>query len=345
MVNYFMKLALIFLILPFINLQALEHILISENQSRVIKVSGLKRVSVANEKIAKIRAVPPNEFLIIGKKSGKTTVQVWLENGKEDTYEITVIKKNLSNTLTDSEEVQVIRINLEFVEIDVTNRKDTGILLPNVIELSTEAGYNQTQNLSYSINASIAKTTIAQMISDGSGRVVANPTIFVRLGEEASFHAGGEFPVISGGERYGTYYKKVEWKPYGLTVKIRPESADMVTLSSDIEVEISERDSSINIEGVPGFIKRKMTTKMLSGHDESVILSGLRKRNASNESTKTPILSFIPIIGPIFFSKNSVFDGETELIMIMTLGFKGRLLEQAEIENVRNKISDVKPTN
>lgn len=304
-----MKILLVFFLSSYLKADDSYRILIAENQSRIIKVDRLKRISVANENIVKVRAVPPHEFLVIGKKPGKATVQIWTEDGKEISYEITVVKRHLPNTLNGFEEEEVIRITLEFIEIYVTNKKEIGILLPNIIEVSTQANFNG--SFSYSLNSSIAKTTIAQIIAEGLGRVLANPTIYVRLGEEATFHAGGEFPVMNGGERYGTYYKKIDWKPYGLTVKIKPESADMVTLSSDVDVEFSERDSSTNVDGVPGIIKRKITTKMLSEHDESVILSGLRKKTISNESSKTPILAFIPIIGPIFFSKNNSFDGDS----------------------------------
>ena len=59
------------------------------NQSKVIEMSGLTRVAIANPEIADVMVVSSYEFLLVGKGTGKTTLQVWADNGLS-TYEVEV---------------------------------------------------------------------------------------------------------------------------------------------------------------------------------------------------------------------------------------------------------------
>nr|WP_320145274.1 pilus assembly protein N-terminal domain-containing protein [uncultured Anaeromusa sp.] len=59
------------------------------NQSKVIEMSGLTRVAIANPEIADVMVVSGYEFLLVGKGTGKTTLQVWADNGLS-TYDVEV---------------------------------------------------------------------------------------------------------------------------------------------------------------------------------------------------------------------------------------------------------------
>jgi Flp pilus assembly secretin CpaC len=67
---------------------------------------------------------------------------------------------------------------------------------------------------------------VNHLVKEGWAKIVANPELYVRLGEEANFHSGGEFPVSTITENYGHSRKHIEWKPWGLTAKVKPLSND-----------------------------------------------------------------------------------------------------------------------
>ena len=160
----------------------------------------------------------------------------------------------------------------------------------------------------------------------------------MRLGEEAVFHSGGEFPVAtSTAENSGRNYRHIEWKGYGLTAKVLPQSVDRIHISSDINLEISELISSQNIEGIPALNRRSLKTKMSSLDGETVILSGLVKQNSKKEKEGVPFLSSIPLIGPLFFTKTSEGSEQTELLMAVTFSMTTKAKENATQQTFKEK--------
>lgn len=317
-----------------------KNVLIGKNMSQTLVVENLKRVAVANAKIAKARAVPPNKILLTGKKPGKTMVRAWSKDGNETAFSITVLPSHLDEPKRGGGDV--VRVALEFVEVDTTTSERFGIRWPDMLEAragaTMQGAMNSTTGLNYSVTFSSAKGFIEQLVSEGWAHVLARPNLYVRLGEQVIFHSGGEFPVTSSSEKFGTYYRRVDWKPFGLTVKIRPESADRLNLSSDIEIDISERSSHVSTEGIPALTKRKLVTKMNSRHGETVILSGLIRQMTSKSQEGIPWLSSIPIIGWIFFSRKKEFRQGSEVLLAMTLSFKTQARHQLELEEARERL-------
>ena len=142
-----------------------------------------------------------------------------------------------------------------------------GIRWPDAIHFSAGGsvlGDGTTTGLNYSASFSSAQGWLQHLIHEGWARILASPDLYVRLGEEASFHSGGELPVPTSSENYGRYQRHVEWKPFGITVTVRPRSGDWFHISSDIRVEISELNSSVSVEGIPSLTRRNLETKMNS---------------------------------------------------------------------------------
>lgn len=66
---------------------------VSMNESRYVQEPGLSRVAVGNPEIADVQLLSAREFLLVGKKSGSTTLLVWGANGRQE-YLVTVTGEN-----------------------------------------------------------------------------------------------------------------------------------------------------------------------------------------------------------------------------------------------------------
>ena len=57
---------------------------VSVNESRYVQEAGLSRVAVGNPEIADVQLLSAREFLLVGKKSGSTSLLVWGANGRQE---------------------------------------------------------------------------------------------------------------------------------------------------------------------------------------------------------------------------------------------------------------------
>jgi type II secretory pathway component GspD/PulD (secretin) len=293
------------------------HLRVGANET--IRVVGLKRVAIARSAIARVRAVPPDQVLITAVKPGRTMVRAWTKMGAELVYPIVVEPEEGAWLST-----QVIHVSLEFLELSAQHRGQLGIHWPDAIQFSLGGSAQGGANLSglnFVGSFSTARGLISLLLKEGWARVLAHPELYVRLGELASFHSGGEIPISTTSEDYGRFHRNVEWKPYGLSVKVRPHSSDGRAIRSDIQIEVSEAGPAVSADQLPSLSKRALDTKMESADGETVLLSGLLREFQAHEKSKTPGLSGLPIVGGLFFQDKNEQREKNEVLMAMTLSF------------------------
>ncbi len=304
-----------------------------------VKLPGVSRVAVGNSKILRVKAIPPSTLLFTGLAVGKTTVRAWTGNGKEFEYVVRVVPQNMDNDLAPQDRGTVVKVALEFLELDFALGKTLGIQWPDSLPFSGVgqlAGTSMTTGLNYEATFGTAKGWIRHMQKEGWAKILANPELYVRLGEQAVFHSGGELPISSDSQSFGSVIRKIEWKKFGITAKVRPQSVDLVHMNGDIDLEISEPDPSRGIDGIPAITKRNLLTKINSIDGETVILSGLVKRETTHEKNSIPILGSIPLLGALF-SSNTDSDNETELLMAVTFSVSTKSREDEKIDKFKNK--------
>lgn len=308
--------------------------------SQTLRVSHLVRAAVANAKVAKVKAIPPSSLLITAMQPGKTMVRYWNDKGEERACEVTVLPPELFEQFGERAFDDVVKISLEFLEMDGALSRHIGIRWPDAIHFSAGGslfGDGATTGLNYSATFSSAQGWIQHLVHEGWANILANPDIYVRLGEEASFHSGGEFPVPTSSENYGRYQRHIEWKPFGITVAVRPRSGDRFHISSDIHVEISELNSSVSVEGIPSITKRNLDTKMNSRDGETVVLSGLLRQVQSEISDSVPVLSAIPLLGPWLFSNSHRTRENSEILMAMTFSLSTQSRDRERLDGFRER--------
>ena len=154
--------------------------------------------------------------------------------------------------------------------------------------------------------------------SNGAVKILAEPTLIALSGQDASFLAGGEYPVpVPAGDGDVA----IEYKPYGVYLKFTPIVLGDDRISIKVKPEVSEIDYSVAtiIAGatVPGVTTRKAETLVELADGQSFAIAGLLRDTSRETAQKNPVLGDMPIIGALFKSK-SFQRNETELIIIVT---------------------------
>ena len=153
---------------------------------------------------------------------------------------------------------------------------------------------------------------------DGMVKILAKPTLTALSGQEASFLAGGEFPVPV---PQGLGTAAIEYKQFGVALAFKPVVLSHDRINIAVTPEVSELDFSTAIQFggyvVPGLNSRRATTTIELGDGQSFAIAGLLKDNVRDSISKFPLLGDIPILGALFRSR-SFQKSETELIIIVT---------------------------
>jgi len=155
-------------------------------------------------------------------------------------------------------------------------------------------------------------------------RILANPTLVALSGEEASFLAGGEFPipVPQAGAGAGTTTITVEYKEFGVRLAFRPIVLGDGTIRLNVAPEVSElsETNALLLQGyyVPALITRKAQTTLELGSGQTFAMAGLIKNKVQAINSRIPGLGDLPVLGPLFRSVRYAED-ETELVVLVTV--------------------------
>jgi pilus assembly protein CpaC len=157
--------------------------------------------------------------------------------------------------------------------------------------------------------------------TQGALRSLAEPNLIAMNGQQASFLAGGEFPVPiaqSGSDRTTV---TIQWKEYGVRLNFKPTIIDEDHIRLEMEPEVSTLDfaNGIRLEGfvIPALKARRAKTGVELRDGQSFALAGLLDNSETQTLSKIPGIGDIPILGNLFKSK-SFQKNETELMFIVT---------------------------
>jgi len=163
---------------------------------------------------------------------------------------------------------------------------------------------------------------IRAMQQSGALRALAEPNLIAMDGQQASFLAGGEYPVpIVQGSGTGNSTVTIVFKEYGVRLNFKPTIIDEDHIRLELEPEVSTLDfaNGVKFDGfiIPGLRTRRAKTGVELRDGQSFALAGLLDNNETKTLSKVPGLGDIPILGNLFkstqFQKN-----ETELMFIVT---------------------------
>jgi pilus assembly protein CpaC len=155
-------------------------------------------------------------------------------------------------------------------------------------------------------------------------RVLAEPTVTTMSGQEASFLAGGEFPIPvtqGGGTGAGGTAVTIEYRTFGVKLNFVPIVLGDGRIRLKVSPEVSDLDftTAVRFNGfvIPGLSQRKLTTVVELNEGQTLALAGLLNNNVSATKDVTPVLGDLPVVGALFRSVRYQRK-ETELVVIVT---------------------------
>ena len=204
-------------------------------------------------------------------------------------------------------------------------------LLNNLIGLSdtipanasygVDVGQAVNELFRFGTNGVTITTFIDALKENGLAKILAEPTLVTMSGQEASFLAGGEFPIPIA-QRSDTV--TVQYKTFGVALRFTPNVIDQERISIRVAPEVSELDFSnaVTLSGfvIPALTTRRAATVIELRDGQSFAIAGLLNQSVREVVSKVPLLGEIPILGALFRSSSYQKD-ETELVIIVTPHF------------------------
>ena len=158
---------------------------------------------------------------------------------------------------------------------------------------------------------------ISALEKNNKVRVLSRPNITTMSGEEAEILIGGEIPVPTSKDGEVT----ITWKEYGIKLKINPVVDHENKITTKMEAEVSDVNSSLSINttagSIPALTSRKASTVLSVPDGQTMSIGGLFNNNDTKIVNKVPFLGDIPIIGE-FFKHTSKSHDKRELMILIT---------------------------
>ena len=244
---------------------------------------------------------------------------------------------------------QQVNLQIRFAEIDRSAVRNLGVNFGGVDGISTfgnnigqvsPLGFIQTSPTQLGLGVptpnsgvtlfgtgAFGRTSFAYFVQaleeNGLVRMLAEPNVIAINGQEASFIAGGEFPVpvSQGGGTGAGAAVTVQYQEYGVRLNFTPlvEGNGMIRLKVAPEVSSLDYSNAVRSNGflIPGLTKRKVSTTVELADGQSFALAGLMNDTMSATTDAVPILGDVPVIGMLFRSTKYQRQ-QTELVVMVT---------------------------
>lgn len=206
----------------------------------------------------------------------------------------------------------LLSYDLKIIEISRGATAQLGIRWPDSLSAKGAWSKATAENTSFRV-ATDFEARLNLLMANGRAKILANPKLVCESGGSADFLAGGEIPIVIVTPETRT----VEWKTYGIILKLRPQMDQGNRIRTHITAEISTVDHGGGGSDVPGLLTRRVTTNFSTPPGGTVMLSGLVKSEMAKDVAKVPLLGQIPILGELFKSR-SFRENNSELAIFIT---------------------------
>ena len=161
---------------------------------------------------------------------------------------------------------------------------------------------------------------IRAMQQRGLFQSLAEPNLVAESGKEASFLAGGEFPVPVAQGSGANLAISVMFKEFGVRLNFTPTiNGDRVHLKVKPEVSTLDFGNAVVLNGfrIPALSTRRTETEIELRNGQTFAIAGLLNNQMQSTMQKIPGIGDIPIIGYLFRSKVANKE-QTELVVMIT---------------------------
>jgi general secretion pathway protein D len=209
-------------------------------------------------------------------------------------------------------------------------------LLPGLFDTST---------LSSSVNVNL----LLQALNEKTKvNILSEPRIFTSDNQEASFFDGKDIPFINDQttNQVGQTTASFDYKAVGIQLKARPR----ITVTGDIDLQVNLQLASIapgeTVSGALVVDRRETTTHLILKGGQTVVISGILRKEEQDIVRKIPLLGDIPLLGELFKSREKTLTDKELLVFVtpVVVDNTERLPEANEryidrLEELRNRLN------
>ena len=282
------------------------------------------RVTVNDEALILNGAVSSNQIMlraaeIATASSGKLKVinMLQLPGGNESQQVMLQVRFAEVNRSA----LQELGLNLIANRVDWAGRTTTGQFAAPTVENNTTTFADFLNIFFFSKREGIGGVLKA-LETKGNFQSLAEPNLIAYNGQEASFLAGGEFPVpvVQGGSGAAGSSVTIMFKEFGVRLTFKPTIAgDVIRLHVKPEVSALDYNNGITLSGfrVPALTTRRAETEVELRDGQSFAIAGLLNNVSQINRQEVPWIRSVPIIGNFFKSKSDNAQ-RTELMVLIT---------------------------
>lgn len=180
--------------------------------------------------------------------------------------------------------------------------------------------------LSLTFSGPTLRAFLQAVKSTGKNRILSTPQLLTLNRESASIVVGQNVPFITGQTTSGSTpandpFQTIVRQDVGVTLDVTP----YITPSGSIELNVSQTASSVSSDRSAADIitnTRRISTRVQLQDGGGVLLGGLRSSNLETTVARVPLLSSVPLVGPLFRS-TTTRARDTNLVVLLTARVHG----------------------
>ncbi|SES13714.1 pilus assembly protein CpaC [Tranquillimonas rosea] len=185
-------------------------------------------------------------------------------------------------------------------------------------DYTSQTSREGTLELGFNAGALQFAVLLEALESEGLVRTLAEPNLTALSGQEASFLAGGEYPIPVSDEDGGV---TIDYKPFGVELAFTPRVVDTDVINLQLNAAVSGIDSSVTYQAegfsVSSFRRREASTVVELRDGESFAIAGLLEDDFQDLKGQVPWLGDVPVLGALFRS-SEYQRSQSELVIIIT---------------------------
>src|SRR5215204_2728933 len=265
---------------------------------------------------SQIRVLFPKDDIRLSQANGSVVLSGSVADAKSAAQADAVVQaagfKTVNMLALPIKDVAQVQLLVRVAEVSRSRSRDLGASLASVnggtsvftnpsgpAELSradngslTSAFLGQAVNIFLFNNAIGTQAYIRALQTQGAIRALAEPNLIAMDGQQASFLAGGEFPVpiVQSGNSNGAV--SVQFKEYGVRLTFKPTIIDEDHIRLELEPEVSTIDfaNGVKFQGflIPALKTRRARTGLELRDGQSFALAGLLDNGEVQSLSKVP---------------------------------------------------------
>ncbi|WP_119681584.1 type II secretion system secretin GspD [Indioceanicola profundi] len=201
----------------------------------------------------------------------------------------------------------------------------------------------------YVLTTSDAVGVISLLDSVSDVNVISSPQLMVLDHQTAALQVGDQVPVVTQSAQSvvnpdSPIVNSIDYRNTGVVLQVTPRvnANGLVTLEIDQEVSDVARTTSSTINS-PTISQRRIVSSIIVQDGETIALGGLIRQNETNGRSGIPLLSDLPIMGPLFRTTTKATARTELLILLRPKVIRNTTDARTVTQELRDRMRAIKP--